>query len=204
MKTNIIFDFDGTIADTLQIVIDFGNENQSRFAGKTISRETFRNRSMREALLYVELPYYRLPQFVFEVKRHIRARLTNVQLFPGMKELIQTIASERRNLYIMSSNSKENIVAVLKKYDIENCFQAIYSDSSIFGKHNVLNRLFKNFNLHFDECIYVGDEVRDLEACKKSGIDMICVDWGWDNRSRLSRAGAEKIVSSPDELKLLL
>lgn len=55
---HIIFDFDGTIADTLDLVLEFSAEYQREHPRlRTIDKESFRNMSMREALSFVGLSF---------------------------------------------------------------------------------------------------------------------------------------------------
>ncbi len=204
MQKAVIFDFDGTLADTLDLAIQFGNENQGRFSTRGISKDDFRNFSMREALKHIELPLYKLPRFALELKEYIRTHLLQVKLFPGITDLIPKLKSSGRNIYIMSSNSEENISAVLKRYELLENFSGIYSDSSIFGKHRVLKRMLSQCDIDHESTLYVGDEVRDFEACKRMGVEMVAVSWGWDNDSRLRQSGIERIASDISGLEKLL
>ncbi len=201
MKDTVVFDFDGVIADTLELVIEFGNANQKRFAKKKITKDDFRHRSMREALTHIGLPLYKLPQFVKEVKNHINVNLSSVKLFSGLKELIEEISTSEKKLYILSSNSKQNIETVLSKNNILQCFQAIHSDSSLFGKHRTLSRLFSTYKLNKQNSLYIGDEIRDLDACKKLDVDFIAVSWGYDSLERLKKANVSHLANSVNELK---
>jgi phosphoglycolate phosphatase len=52
--------------------------------------------------------------------------------------------------------------------------------------------------------IYVGDETRDVEACKKVGIKIIGVTWGLHTPKALKKAGADYIINKPDEFHKIL
>lgn len=201
MPRNLIFDFDGTLADTLDLAIEFGNANYKRFSKRPIVKEEFRNLSMREALKQIGLPLYRLPQFVVELKQYMKAELSKVELFPGVVEFIRRMGQKHKNLFVMSSNSETNISKVLERHQIREQFSAIHSDSSIFGKSRVLSRMVSRHSLKIEDTLYVGDEVRDYEACKKFGIEMAAVSWGWNSFERLRKAGIPKIASSIAELE---
>lgn len=204
MAKNIIFDFDGTLADTLDLAIEFGNANQARFSKRVISKDDFKEHSMREALKRIGLPLRKLPQFVFELKKYLSSHLQRVQLFPGIVDMIEDLSKKGNKLYIMSSNSAENISAVLERHSLSKNFSAIHSDSSIFGKHRVLARMLPRYNFNTKDTIYVGDEVRDFEACVKCGIEMIAVAWGWNSVDRLKKSGIEKVATSIEEIKTFL
>jgi phosphoglycolate phosphatase-like HAD superfamily hydrolase len=76
----------------------------------------------------------------------------------------------------------------------------VFSGSSIFGKHVVLQELIKKHGLKKEETVYIGDEVRDVEASKKAGIKAIAVTWGYNTRKALETAKADIVVDKPAEL----
>lgn len=204
MKKNIIFDFDGTMVDTLDLALAFGNANQHRFSKTKIVKEEFRQRSMREALSHIGLPWYKLPQFVLELKSYLKMHLNTAPIFSGISDLIAELKHQGFGLYVLSSNSRENIEGVLIRTNLLSHFNDIVSDSSIFGKHVILERLFKTHDLSKTDSVYVGDEVRDAEACAKCDIPMIAVSWGWDNFERLRKVPDLTIAQSVEELRSLL
>ena len=87
--------------------------------------------------------------------------------------------------------------------DLLSQFRDIVSDSSIFGKHVVLERLFEKHGLKKENTLYVGDEVRDVDACKKVGVEIITVAWGWNCVERLQETQSP-IAHSVEELRELL
>jgi phosphoglycolate phosphatase len=62
----------------------------------------------------------------------------------------------------------------------------------------------KAFQLRKEEIIYVGDEVRDIQACKKSKVQVIGASWGYDQREALILASPDYIADNPkDILKIM-
>ena len=51
-----------------------------------------------------------------------------------------------------------------------------------------------------DEIIYVGDEMRDIEASKKVGIPVIAVSWGLNKREALESFKPDQMAHSPKDL----
>ncbi|MGE4233421.1 MAG: HAD-IA family hydrolase [Bacteriovoracia bacterium] len=204
MLKNLIFDFDRTLVDTLDLALQFGNSNQHRFSKKTISKEEFRRLSMREALRKIGLPWYKLPRFLYELKGELKNNIDKVQIFDGIFESVEFLYSKNTHLYILSSNSASNVKLVLDKFKLGHCFKNIIGDSSLFGKHVVLKNFLKKENLNKNDCIYIGDEVRDIDACRKIGLPIVAVGWGWDDKERLQKTGQAQIFSHPEELKNLI
>lgn len=52
-----------------------------------------------------------------------------------------------------------------------------------------------------DECVYVGDMVEDIQACKKAKMKIAAVTWGLHSRNRLEAERPDAIVNSADKLK---
>ncbi len=200
----VFFDFDGTLVDTLGLAMSFGKEVGPDFNLKEISVEEFRKHSMREALKLMGLPIYRLPEFVIRIKKYLNFHIASVQLFEGTTELLKSLKDKGLHLVVLSSNSKENIEYVLQKNGVLNCFDEIISDSSILGKHKVLSRALKQLCIHAEQVVYVGDEVRDIEACQKVGVAIVAVDWGWDHKQRLEKAAYGGIAGSPQRLEAMI
>ena len=83
-------------------------------------------------------------------------------------------------------------------------FDFVYTGSSLFGKHKAMNKMLKNENLKSEGVIYVGDEVRDVEAADKVGLKVVSVDWGFNSREFLNQINPGSVVSSVSDLKRLL
>lgn len=106
-------------------------------------------------------------------------------------------------LGILSSNNKTNIVKFLKNYRID-FFDFIYSEKNLFGKSRAIDNLLKKQDLKPQEIIYVGDEIRDIEAAKKSKIKVVAVTWGFNTKAILEKMKPDFLVENPDELLKIL
>jgi phosphoglycolate phosphatase len=60
--------------------------------------------------------------------------------------------------------------------------------------------MLKDLNLELHSSIYVGDELRDLKACQKIGMNIILVSWGWNNLDLLKTASPKHIANSTEAL----
>ena len=196
----IIFDFDGTLADTF-VVIKRSAMNLDESKKKDVHFEDIKNASIKEMFKTYKTPLWKLPRFVRIVKRELREKIeTDVKTFKGMPDVLNKL-KKKYNLIILSSNSKENIEKFLKRNKLQDIFHLVYSDSTIFGKDKKLRKLFKKHKISKDEVIYIGDEVRDIEACKKLGIPIVAVAWGYNSKDFLKGGEPDYIVSSPKELE---
>ena len=113
------------------------------------------------------------------------------------------LKSKGLRMGIVSSSPHENIESFLNKYEL-NIFEFIHSELNIFGKSAALEGVMREHNMKKEETIYVGDEIRDIEACGAIGLDIISVTWGFNNEAGLRKHGATHIADTPSAILKLL
>jgi phosphoglycolate phosphatase-like HAD superfamily hydrolase len=116
-----------------------------------------------------------------------------------MKETIETLHKKGYFLGIVTSNTEKNVLRFLEINHITS-FDFIHDEKNIFGKGRTIKSVIKKYRLNKNEAVYVGDEVRDIEAAEKSGIRSISVSWGFNTKKLLQRHSASTIVNTPQEL----
>jgi phosphoglycolate phosphatase len=202
----VLFDFDGTIADSFTPAMLVLNELSDEFGYKKVPQDQWaalKDCSAMEILKKINISWYKLPLFVYRAKKCIACKMASMLPIGGMKELLLNMKENGFQLGIVTSNSQENVKAFLEQNGID-VFEVIYADSSVFGKDKVLKRFLKNTGLMAHNVVYVGDEVRDIEAAHKVGICMITVTWGFNSRSLLAQYNPEEIIDQPGQLLSLL
>ena len=200
-KHIIIFDFDGTIADTMPNIIRIINEHAHEFGYKPFSPvdiEKFRGMRPKELIKELNIPFYKLPFFVKKIKDILNKDMLDVKVFSGMAEVLHELKKRGYILGILSSNSKENIEKFCENNNLL-MFDFIHSEKNIFGKDKSLNNIIKKNNSKKEEMVYVGDEVRDIEACRKVGLDIISVGWGFNTPELLKKYNSN-IIDTPSQL----
>lgn len=202
MLKHIIFDFDGTIADSTEIGLQIFNELSEKYNYKKLSKNelfSLNNKSIKERLKLIGVPYYKLPQFIMDAMAKYRLLINSLKTFEGIRNLIISLKEEGYTLSIISSNSVENIKHFLQKYELE-YFNNIISGNNLFGKNKVIKNFLKKFKLKVDEIIYIGDELRDIQACKKASVKIISVIWGFDSIELLKRGNPDYISYKPEDI----
>jgi len=203
----IVFDFDGTLANTLPLAVKCINFLAPEYGYKPIDSdaatiEIFREKSMHEIVKALGLWFYQLPGYTTKAKNFFKEHLNEVTVFDDIKEMIVNL-SVNYELAVISSNSQDAVKYALANAGITE-IKTICSDSSIFGKHTVIKRFLKNNNLTPCEMIYVADEIRDIEACKKVGVKIIAVTWGYNSKDALSLSKPDYIADTcQDVIKIL-
>ncbi|MFA7400971.1 MAG: HAD-IA family hydrolase [Bacteroidales bacterium] len=192
----IVFDFDGTIANTIDVIKEIVRTSLDDFSEDDY--ELLRNEGIKEVIKRKNIPMHKIPKMVLLITSQLKNK-TNIPLFAGMINVIQTLATNYK-LGIVSSNSEENIRQCLEKHQLDKVFDFVFSQSSIFGKHLVLKKMCQRYKLNPSEIIYVGDEDRDIIACQKVKIKNMAVCWGYNAENRLRAVAPDFIVNSPVEI----
>lgn len=195
MINYIVFDFDGTLADTFDAIKTIATTEYGEY---DIDIELFKSEGAKGMLKKLDIPRWKLPGMILNVTSKLR-KSKDVKLFPGIIDLLNMLKKDYK-IGILSSNSKEIINDKLKAYIIEDLFEFVYSESSLFGKHLVLERMCSKHTINPLEVVYVGDEDRDIIAAKKAKIKTIAVTWGFNSKERLSKEEPDYIVDSPMQI----
>lgn len=203
----IIFDFDGTIADTLDTVVNISNRLAANFGYKQTSQEEIaylKNLNSREIIKQSGISIFKVPFLIRKVKAELNKEIKNLKPIPGIKEALTQIKNKNHQLLILTSNSKENVVSFLEENDMQNLFEFIVSGATLFGKSRIINNILKQENLSSQQVFYIGDETRDIEAARKSGIKVIAVGWGFNSKKVLAEQNPDYLVHHPQEIIYLI
>lgn len=197
-KNTIIFDLDGTLVDIEPVFIRIFNTLAGEFGYTPIRLEEIpRLKKLHlKSLIWkrLGLRIFLFPLILKRGREEYRKRITEVALFPGVKELIDTLRSHGYSVGIASSSEEDIITALMEKFTIPTDF--IYH-CGLFNKSKILRQAMKERRLILSETLYIGDEVRDVEACQKINLDIISVSWGLNSKEALQAAGARIIAETP-------
>lgn len=203
MKT-FIFDFDGTIADTGALLFSMANQLLEEGGYDPVSEEKLeelRKMTILQAARHMKISPRLIPGALTRGRQMLSDRLSELEPYKGMIETIRELSKiDGVVLGILSSNSKSNVYAFLERYDLIDKFNFIDVGASLFGKHIKLKQSVKKHRLHSEDVIYVGDEVRDIEAAKKAKLQVAAVSWGLNHPEILAKYEPDYLVSSAEEL----
>ena len=187
----VIFDFDGTLGDTFGIVMK-GVNKLALEEGYDLDVENLRDKSLKRILKEdLKLGWWGFLKYVRIVKSRLNNDLKKAKLFPGVKGLILDLRKYYK-VGIVTSNSKDIVCGVLGKVEVD----FLHHNSALFGKHRILRKLKEKYG----QIVYVGDEIRDIEACKKAGVKVIAVSWGYNSREALEKCGPDYLVDDVKEI----
>jgi phosphoglycolate phosphatase len=206
MTKTIIFDFDGTLADSMQVLVEITNELSAEFGYRPVTPQQIadlQKLSSRQILKMSGISLWQVPFLMRRFRLAFRQKADDVRLFPDIVQTLQALRHSGYKLGIVSSNSVENISAVLRKHRIEHLFSFIDS-SSVFGKGRAIRSSLRANYIRPEEAIYVGDEIRDIDAARKGKIPSIAVTWGFNHADTLMTHQPDYLIHKPQEILPLL
>jgi HAD superfamily hydrolase (TIGR01549 family) len=201
----IIFDFDGTIADSFDTVLGIVNRLALEFGFEPFNLDEvkqLRNLNSREIVRQSQsrISVFRLVLLLRRLKAEVNREIRRLQPIDGMTETLWALKQRGDRLGIVTSNSYENVSAFLETHGLKDWFEFIYTGTTIFGKGKVLRRVLRDNTLNAAALIYVGDETRDIEAAKKTGIRVVAVSWGFNSKEILAEQHPDFLIQYPHQL----
>jgi phosphoglycolate phosphatase len=202
MISTLLFDFDGTIADTFDLSMAIGKKIADMFGIRPLTNDEiihFRNAPLREAVRELKIPFFKMPAMLMRIRQEIHAHIEGIHPVSGISGVLRDLRSRCGHLGIVTSNSEENVAWFLKRYDLEFFDFGAYS-SAIFGKLSKLRSLIHKHHLQKEHVLYVGDTIGDVESCRKAGIRVAAVTWGYNAKEALEAMNPDFLVTRPEEL----
>ena len=201
---HIIFDFDGTIADTLELSYDIMLEMSEKHTF-TIPKEQIENLRDFDVDAFInllEISRIRFYRLLFKGKKILGKRIQEVEFCKGMEKILYYL-NDKYMLSICTSNSEKNVhdFLIYKHIDF---FDSIISGWKVSGKKQKLKKFIKKNDLDKNKILYIGDEIRDIQASQSAGIDVLAVTWGFNSKEKLEAYNPTYIVNNPEEIKDIL
>ncbi len=196
MKRIYCFDFDGTISDTLPLIVKTLNrllkEDKKMQISESLMAE-IKEEGIESVVGKINISHLRAFFLLKRLKLEINKDISHCPVKEGIVEVLEELQKRGHLVGILSSNSKDNLISFLKETNLPG-FDFV-STSGLFGKKRAIKKLKRNGNF-----IYIGDEVRDVKAGKAAGVKVIAVSWGLSSKRSLLGAGADAVIDSPEEI----
>ncbi len=207
----LIFDFDGTLAETLEEALRIANDLAPKYGFPTMDGEKverLRGLRTRQVIREIGIRPRLIPKFLAEVKAELRRRVEHIKLVRGIPSNLEKLRKQGVCMGILTSNSRDNVEAILERAKLSGYFAFLETGSPLFGKARLLRKILRSHLAGLRErgvpVIYVGDETRDIEAARKVGIKTAAVCWGANNRQALESMEPDYLLDHPAELAELV
>lgn len=207
----IIFDLDGTLADTLDDIGDAVNEMLTEYSFPTLTRADILaniNRGARE-LIRLCLPEKarESEDFITEAlnvyKGYYNLRYCNkTALYPGIREALSSLSESKAKLAVLSNKQDEAVKLIVAKLLPEIPFTCVLGQGQFPTKPSpdAVNYIMEVAGATPDETAFVGDSNIDMLTAKNSGTLAVGVTWGYRSREVLAESGAQHLIDKTEEL----
>jgi len=199
----IIFDFDGTIANSFDYLVTF----MSREAGRKLNKDekgALHGLSMGRIGRHLGISWPRLMLLFFKGRRQMNPAMRRIEPFEGMPEVVRALHKGGHQLFILSTNTTRNVSKFLRHHELEKYFAEIYGGVGMFGKAPALRRLLREQQVEVRKAVYVGDELRDAMAARSIGLRIVAVSWGFARPTDLKAQGALGLAKKPADILRLI
>lgn len=205
----VVFDLDGTLADTLRTIAAAVNHGLGVLGLPPRSLEEVAEMVGEGVAILCEkaLPPDRVAE-AEELARHVRAfyerhPVLHCRLFPGMEEALGELRALGLRLGVLSNKPDSLTQKTIDGLGVRDAFAAVLGHREDLprkpdpaGLHHVLGRL----GLSPDEILYVGDTPIDMETGARAGAPRVAVAWGFRPLDVLVRHEPEYVAREPADL----
>ncbi|MBE9141585.1 HAD hydrolase-like protein [Nodosilinea sp. LEGE 07088] len=201
--TTFLFDFDGTLADSLSTIVEITNRLAPEFGYRPTPLdevEALKGLSTRQLIRYSGIPLLKIPALIRRLRAELKSHCTPIAPCGGMPAVIRQLHAQNHALAVITSNTPEVVQAFLSAHALDHCFFSVDGGGTLFGKGRLIAKCLELHQLVPNETVYVGDEVRDIQAARFAGIRPISVTWGFNSREALAAAQPDWLVDEPDAL----
>lgn len=195
----LVFDFDGTLADTRIPFREAFHE-----AASTMNARPFRQQdeaylqtlAASDVLREHGVRPEQFASFTGLLKKGMESRHSQISLFPGIADALEELGSLDKPIGLITSNSEFLVRSVLVKHI--QLFRYLRFDVSMADKGNVLTEA-ESACSRFGRLHYVGDEIRDYRAAVDADVEFSAVSWGFNSEAALRKEGCCNFIRQPSE-----
>ena len=189
MTALILFDFDGTLADTAPDLAAAANRQRTRAGLEPLPLEVLRPYSSAGARGLLRCALNLMPadegyeaHRVQFLKDYEAAMTVDTCLFDGVPELLAQIKSEGMSWGIVTNKATYLATPIVKALGLaQDCAVLVCGDTTAHSKPHPLPLLHaaQQAGYRVERCLYVGDDLRDIQAAQAAGMPSIAAAYGY-------------------------
>ena len=198
----VIFDFDGTLADTLPFTLSIMDQLSDKFGTRRMNQEDLpllRSFSPARIIKMYDIPLWKIPLMTLESQRLLFENIEDIHLFPGMEGVIRAIADKGITMAVVSSNALKNVKLVLGE-EMTRLISLFECQTGLFGKPPRLRKALRDAGVNPEEALSFGDEIRDIQAARQVGIPCAAVTWGFADGAALAGYQPDYLVTDVNQI----
>lgn len=198
----VIFDFDGTLADSLTWFRGALGEVVDKHGLAPIcpqKAEALRGLTPKAIMDELAIPAWKIPFIAADVRARAAENVDQIHLFDGIRDMIEALADHGVSLAVVSSNGETAVKAVLGER-LADQFDQFACGAALFGKASIFRKVIKRAGTMPERTLCVGDEVRDIDAAREAGCAAGAVEWGFATPDILRAQSPEHSYRKPADI----
>lgn len=198
MKYNtVLFDFDGTLADSSKIIIPCIIHTYSKMGLKTPPPEIlhkFIGPPLHDAFLAIGMPENLTDRAVELYREYFNNKnLIDIQLFDGIEYLLKTLKDSGVRLAVASVRIEDKLKEICDQINLGRYFEAVCGraeEEGVLTKADVIRRALHQLGNPAGKAVLIGDSDFDEEGADEAGVDFVAVmyGFGFDSRADIQKS----------------
>ena len=187
VKSTIIFDMDGTLIDSSEVISNAINHVRGKLGLSPMDRE--------KILYAVNDMHTHSPSYFYETEDFTDAHIIwfqeyytdnhekEVALYKGILALLEK-AKKHYQLSLATNAYRQSTLQLLGFVDIAHYFDIIVCADDVQNSKphpDMIEKILAHFDIDASEAIMIGDSLKDKEAASRAGVETILVDWGFSD-----------------------
>jgi len=196
----LIFDFDGTLADTFSLSLEIFDDAAKKFRFRPLDRENLallRGMTARQIFEHHGVQLYKLPLLARYMRASMQNHMHEISIFDGVDTMLRELSEKQAVLTVLSSNASAVVEHVLSSTHVGR-FHHIECGSSLFGKASRIRRMLDMTGIASSDALLIGDEIRDIEAARQVKIPFGAVAWGYTRLDVLLQHDVQHVFLRPE------
>ncbi|HSX29121.1 MAG TPA: HAD hydrolase-like protein [Candidatus Saccharimonadales bacterium] len=201
-QKTLIFDFDGTLADTFPLVVEVSYQLSGAKRLKKTEIDKLRSLPLLQAVRKLGISRWHIPRLILKTRPSMYPHMSGVSPFPGIEDMLRQLYNDGHRLFVLSSNRRGNVWAFLRAQKMDHYFTDVvsvfYGNSfyKVYGMHKVLKR----WRLKREDTYYIGNETLDMHAAHRAGVKAVAVTWSGHTAADFAEYKPMAVVATPSEL----
>lgn len=209
MYRAILFDFDGTIIDTHDLILRGMNHVSLQARGIPVSEHEYQSllgspldMQMEMIAPYAKASFTEIFQRWYAVNHDLYAKPCD-----EMVHMLRLLKAEGYKMGVVTNNSRSCLEMGLRLLGLEDVFECVVTRDDVLDTKPSPEGIFKALRkLHAapEEALFVGDSAADMMAAHNAEVLPIMVGWTTMSRTRAEELGPSEIIAHAYELLYLL